>query len=289
MKSYNLFKSKSTKGIKINECIILGTKNDNGDIILAKNRDRKYIPKVAIDRELIGDIEIAIIHDLITDWMEGMNSAGIGIVNTALTVGFDEKEEKIVKKTGKKSDDGDRIKKALSFTNIDDVVDSLINYNDGIKGHTLVSDGESIYTIEMTSVHEASISKKNPKNNIVRTNHGMAYTSSGYTEGDPYLSSILRRSQVLDNIEDYDGDGDFDIFDVMSKSKFIKNSPNHVVRDTEEMNTTSQMYMNINKLEFNFRPIKNKCKFVGIRNFIKDKNYKPKIKINIEKPFEIKK
>ena len=86
----------------INECIIVHKKL--GDTtIMAKNRDRMYKPELEVVHELINGVEVVYLHDVITDWSEGMNEFGIGVVNTALMVGFDEKEKQLVKKTGKKS------------------------------------------------------------------------------------------------------------------------------------------------------------------------------------------
>ena len=39
-------------------------------------------------------VEVAYIHDLDTGYLEGMNAAGLGMVNAALLVGKDEKEVK---------------------------------------------------------------------------------------------------------------------------------------------------------------------------------------------------
>ena len=75
----------------IRECIVVGGRASGGHV-LGKTRDRNYSPRVNIVRELTDDgIEIVYMHDLDTDYMEGMNSNGIGVVNAALLVGKDEK------------------------------------------------------------------------------------------------------------------------------------------------------------------------------------------------------
>ena len=81
----------------LNECIII-SKEVNDKFILAKNRDRAYKPKLEVVHTIINGVEVAYIHDMITDWSEGMNEFGIGIVNSALMVGHDEAEAKLVKK-----------------------------------------------------------------------------------------------------------------------------------------------------------------------------------------------
>ncbi len=60
-------------------CIIVSKKFDDTRII-AKNRDRAYKASLEIVHTLINDVEIAYIRDTITDWSEGMNQYGIGIL-----------------------------------------------------------------------------------------------------------------------------------------------------------------------------------------------------------------
>ena len=85
----------------LNECIIVSRKFGN-DMVLAKNRDRAYKPEVEIVHTLINGIEVVYLHDITTDWSEGMNEYGIGIVNSSLMVHADEKEGKEVEKKREK-------------------------------------------------------------------------------------------------------------------------------------------------------------------------------------------
>ncbi len=257
------------------ECIAFSKMVDN-DLILAKNRDRPYKPHVSIYRELYGDVELAFMKDEDTGWTEGLNSAGIGVINTALMVGRDEEEKKIAAFTGKKSKDGIRIKQAIKFTNIEDVVESLTSYMGGIKGHTIVSDGKVVYTIEATSKTETIIKKRDIEEPVVRTNHGHDHPDAGYQSGDDYISSVFRKEQMTNNVDTLDSLNR--IFKSLSKSEFGKNNPNNTVRDTETMSTCSQMYMNLNKLEFHFRPLKNKCVLYGVYDFTPE-GYEHKIKV----------
>ena len=135
----------------LEECVVCAKKFGE-DVILGKNRDRNYAPNLKIVRELTSEgTELCYVVDQDTGWSEGMNSEGIGIVNSALMVKRDEKEKKLAKKNKKPSKDGIRIKEALSKKTINDVVNSLINFNDGVKGHTIVSDGTTTKVIENTS------------------------------------------------------------------------------------------------------------------------------------------
>ena len=87
-----ILKSKSL----LRECVITHTVL-NDKVLLAKNRDRAYNPTISIVRDLIDGVEVAYILDKDTDWSEGMNSYGIGILNSALMVTADENEKKIIK------------------------------------------------------------------------------------------------------------------------------------------------------------------------------------------------
>ena len=168
----------------INECTIAHT-IINDKIILAKNRDRPYEANIKVVRELINDVELVYIIDNDTDWSEGMNSEGIGIINSALMVNADEKEKKLAKKKGKPSEDGKKIRRALLFKKPQDAIMSVVNYTGedvsdvGVKGHTFIATKNHTYSIEMTSKHKPVIKKLNRKHNHVRTNHGYDYKDSG--------------------------------------------------------------------------------------------------------------
>ena len=114
----------------INECVVAAVKLPSGTI-LAKNRDRGYKAEIEVVHEIIDDVEIVYWHDRKTDWSEGMNEFGIGIVNSTLSVVSDEKEGRDkkddkgdfkMKGTGKPSYDGLKIRKALTKKSIKDVV-----------------------------------------------------------------------------------------------------------------------------------------------------------------------
>jgi hypothetical protein len=62
----------------IRECIVVGGRASGGHI-LGKTRDRNYRPHLEIVRDLTDTgIEIVYLHDVHTNYMEGMNSHGIG-------------------------------------------------------------------------------------------------------------------------------------------------------------------------------------------------------------------
>jgi len=276
----------------LQECIITHSVLNN-KVLLAKNRDRAYDAKVSVVRELIGDIELVYILDDDTDWSEGMNSAGIGIINSALMVNADEKEKKMIKRKGKVSEDGLKIRKALSYSKIAKVVKSIIHFygedvlDVGVKGHTFLADTKNSVSIEMTSRHKPAIKKLNRKHNHVRTNHGYKYTDSGYTSGPNKTSSEVRwkiahkvlntakkPSDILDGLSGY---YPVDMRNNPYRDKDMVQSPT----SKDILSTTSQILMNLNDLIFTVRMDQDKSEYLGIDDRTPEW-YDPKIKIKVE-------
>ena len=270
----------------LRECIVIGGRASGGNV-LGKARDRNYKPRLKIVRELTPeDVEIVYLHDLDTDYMEGMNSEGIGIVNAALLVSADEKAVDKYWTTNKKkkgsSHDGPRIYKALTFPKLNQAIKSLVGYDSGLKGHTLVGNSKSLYSIEMTSKHNPIVSKLNPKTGFdVRTNHGKDHTAAGYnpkTHPDDYLSSKIRKASAemeLANLDDHER-----IMPALTKQNFDSDSNYNMRRTTGNMRTSSQTMMHLDQLEFICYFLPDECVFKGIDDRTPD-DYEPKINIKL--------
>lgn len=263
----------------LEECIVVGGALE-GDNFLAKSRDRNYTPHVKIYRELLDSgLEVVYMHDEDTDYMEGMNSAGIGIVNAALLVGDDEKAVK-----GKvKSTDGNIMRAALECPDLRTCIQTLVSKDGGIKGHTLVGNGDSLYTIEMTSKHNPIISKvKDPSSkNTVRTNHGVKHAAAGYTvdrKPDDYLSSKIR--QATAEVQVAGAEGFEDIAPALAQQPFGPDSNYNMNRKTDNMSTTSQCAMNLAKKTFNFYYFPTHCEYLGLIDRTPS-DYEPKISVNV--------
>lgn len=264
----------------LTECIIV-SKEIGDKFILAKNRDRAYQPELEIVHEIIDGVEVAYIHDLTTDWSEGMNEFGIGVVNSALLVGHDEAEHKIVKKGGTPSKDGKKIRITLSKKTLKEAIKSALKVDGGINGHTFVSSANQMVSIEKSSQHKPDIKLHNTKNPVVRTNHGHVFSDVGYTHGIKYLSSKMRKISAEKTIERV---GDWkDVAPAMRKQYFDKESQLNMRRNTPHMFTSSQTIMNLTDRIFQVEWFASKVKtFKGINNKLPN-GYKPKIKIVIEK------
>ena len=276
----------------INECVIAhGIFDDK--IILAKNRDRTYKASVRIVREIIKGVEMVYILDDDTDWAEGMNEHGIAIVNSALMVNADEKEKKLAKAKGKPSEDGAKIRRALTYTKPSEAIMSVVNYTGeekddvGVKGHTFVATPKHCYSIEMTTDHKPVVKKLSKSETHVRTNHGYDYKDSGYTSGQnktsserrwkkaqEMLSKVKTPADVLNGLSAYYGDN--------WRDNPYRNA-DKVDSPTEKdiLSTTGQIMMNVTDLEFTVRMDKEKSEYFGIDDRTPD-SYEPKIKIKVE-------
>lgn len=263
----------------IDECIVIAKKFGE-DIILGKNRDRNYTPEIKIVRELAPkNIEICYLMDQETNWTEGMNSEGIGIVNTALMVTDDEKEIDKVKSGRKKSKDGIRVKEALRKGNIENAIKSLLSFEGGIKGHTMISDGVKLAIIENTSRVKPIVKYHDlSKQPLVRTNHGIEHPEQGYTEGEDAESSNIRYDnslKLLKSVDNYKK-----LFPLFFNHTQDKGSKFDLVRTQNKLYTSSQLLMNLNKREMILYLIPGAVKFLGFENNV-PKNYEPKINMVI--------
>lgn len=277
----------------INECVV-ATIHLNGETILAKNRDRKYSPTIEIIHELIDGVEVVYIHDTITDWSEGMNEYGIGIINASLLVHYDEIEADIAtgkvdfdkdKKGVQPSYDGLKIRKSLSKHKLGQAIKSIIEFagedkkDVGVKGMTMAANPEHSFVIELTSEHLPVIKKIDSPKVTVRTNHGISYPETGYISGEKRKSSLSRKEiaeKELEKVTD-----STQILNVLSKQYTDDNFLNPYRRSNKfKMYTTGQIMMNLDRLEFNFRWDINHSKFNGVVNKL-PKDYTPKIKITL--------
>lgn len=265
----------------INECVCIAKQFDNG-MVLGKNRDRNYNPSLKIVRDMTGyGIEICYVIDNETDWSEGMNQHGIGLVNSALFVKRDEKEFDKSKKKKARSKDGVRIREVLGKTNIADAVETAVKYHGGIKGHTLIGDGKTIVSIENTSRLKPIVKIKDlTKEPLVRTNHGLEHPEAGYQNGKDKLSSELRATSalnVLHQTDDYTK-----LLPAFYNHRQDKGPKFDIVRAQNKLWTSSQLIMNLNKNEMILYLIPDAVDFIGVENKL-PKNYKTKINLSVRK------
>lgn len=213
--------------------------------ILAKNRDHAYKPDIEIVHTRIAGTEVAYLHDNISDWSEGLNQYGIGIVNTALDESEDELISHLVKQDTNFSVDGAKIRYALSKPTIEEVVEVISQYRGGVHGHTLIGSPTALYTVERADKNPAVISKHAPSRTLVRTNHGEAEPKTGYTWDEPeeYQSSLTRQHDalsLLSTARTLD-----DILPALRTQLYPRHSIMNMIRETSLMSTSSQLLLNL--------------------------------------------
>ena len=266
-------------------CVIASLYLENQSI-LVKNRDRKYIANIEIIHELRNGVEVLYIHDIDTDWSEGINEFGIGITNAALLVNEDERQG-ILENTRANavSYDGKKIRETLSLHNIDSTVKYLTDYknknqeHNGLKGITYVCTKDKKYIIEGTNKHEPAITLYPTNSLIVRTNHGIIYPSAGYNKGIKRKSSVSRLDishRELSNANKIN-----EVLDILSKQYTDNNFLNPYRRQSKhQIFTTGQILMNLNTLTFQYCPDNIYCKYIGYNNLLPE-GYDSKLKFEL--------
>ena len=150
----------------------------------AKNRDRKYIPKLDFIESEENGVDRMMMHDKITGYKEGINSHGISILNTSLDCGDDEPD--VAAGTTTSSPDGKIIADALLENNVLDAVKLLIKNK--LVGCTIVFDQHELYLIEASDQDGTRPYKFKAKQiprskTVTRTNHGIWMPWAGFQRG----------------------------------------------------------------------------------------------------------
>ena len=226
------------------------------------------------------------VHDERSDWAEGMNEYGIGIVAASLHVTPSRLKKKFPNKHKTLHHHYDkRVIKALSEKTLKSALDVVIGKNGNfssspsIVGMTMLANSRHGYVIEATPIHEPVVEKTDNTKVTVRTNHGIHHEDVGHLEGIKRKSSISRMELAQKHLNDVKNPDA--ILDTMSK-QWVSNKFLNLYRRTNQYNvqTTSQIMLNLSDLEFNFRWDKNHSTFEGYVNELPD-GYKPKIKLNL--------
>jgi len=262
-------------------CIILLKKID-GKIILAKNRDRNYKPKIEIVNEIINGVEIAYIRDLNTEWCEGLNQYGCSIINSALEVEYDENPFPIDNNIYLNSKF--KYLTALSKSK-EELIDFIFNknfYDDiSLQGHNIIASPKFNLHLESKSKIKP-VAKIIETNNLVCTNHGINLKNTGYLYGNSLLSSILRKKLIEYELLNNKLDNYTDILKLMNKNYKDIDQILHPYRDTKlNVFTTGQLLLNLTDKILLYKYDTNSSYFQGIINKL-PKNYKSQIKIIVE-------
>lgn len=268
-------------------CIIAGRRFD-GRLCLFKNRDRAYDAELEVLHLERDGVEMAVVLDTVTGYIEGVNEHGIGVVNTTLMVVRDEAEgkKKVPKEDkgdkGKRkpltSKDGPKIFRAMGLKDLDDVVESLRTDDGGIRGHTFVADGDRLVSIECSKNHPARVHELDPSRVNTRTNHGISYPDAGYTHGDDYVSSIVRRWEAQKRLQDVKRPEA--VGPTLWEAIHDADSPFNPVRSTDKMRTTSQLTIDTTRPGLYLYLVPGHAKLLRRRNLLPD-GREPKIPVRV--------
>jgi hypothetical protein len=265
-------------------CIII-YKKINGKTILAKNRDRPYRAKIQIVHEIRNGVEIAYMRDMNTEWCEGLNQFGVGIINAALEVEYDENPFA-------QNGNFHEISKQRYLNALASIPEQLIDktfdhhfYTDiTLQGHNLI--GGTNFGIHLESnAYVLPSAKILNENQYVYTNHGINLKNSGYLDGISLSSSVLRQQFIIRELNNAVLREPTDIFNVMNKNygnlhHFLHPYKNYIDPNaTRNLMTTGQILLNLTDKIFTYAYDLKHSDFYGIVNNLPP-NYVPVIKIN---------
>lgn len=252
---------------------VIGAGEFEGRNCLLKVRDRNYAPAVRIIRDLVNGVEVAYLLDLDTDWSEGLNEHGIGVVSSALMV----IEDETVKKERTKAPDGIKIRKILGEGSLGSAVNEAVK--NGVTGHTFIASPTEIATIEMDGDHpEVRILDTADSKVAVRTNHGEDIPEAGYTDGPEWASSKSRKQQAEKHLHSVKTVAELGV-SLPSNRRKDRHHPHNVIRDAD-MFTSSIAVIDPAQLTLALYLVPDKIDFYGIENRL-PKGHTPKIKLDI--------
>jgi hypothetical protein len=265
----------------IGECIVTAG-GLNNDVILAKNRDRMFQPTIQVVRKLSkSGIEMALMYDKRTKYVEGMNEYGIGIINSTLlntedsTIGHSYNNRQ-----------GNVIHRALCCKNLKDAINVVISHKGGSEGHTMIGSGKRLFHIEKSYHLGTKVTELDASSGFdVRTNHGFNFPKAGFVpkDGSNYLGSHIRKAYA--EIELLRAKDDTDVLRLLRQQPFEPDS-NYNMRRTLKtqrgMFTSNQLLMNLTQLEFRLNWFSDWCDFDGIMEEAWPEDREKKIKIYVK-------
>jgi len=286
MKDMGMFESEvniPSSGL-ISECTVVGG-SIAADIIIAKNRDRKQHPTVTMVRKSSSEgVEMLLMVDKTSRYVEGMNEHGIGVLNSTLS-----NQEDANVYTNYNQRQGSIVHRALCCKNLDESIGIIASHSGGLEGHTFVGDATRLYLIELKQGEEAIVKQLDPTSGWdARTNHGVHYDSAGYMprDGQSFLSSVYR--QAMASVELNVAEDCKDVMKILRQQHHDTHSTLNLrqIRGPDspkfQHNTTSQIVMNLSKLELYFHYFTSFIDFQEVENYL-PADYEPKIKIIVSK------
>lgn len=272
---------------KLYECTLVSG-NHKGKIFLFKNRDKSFIVDFKIIHEINNGVEVVYSTDQ-AGWVEGINEFGMGFVYSFLTVKDNSSSEYDVNwwvtntphtKPKKGEEKGNKFLDVLISKTLDEAIDKISKYM--YNGNYFLGTKEKLYEIEIfkgqVEVKELNLK---PKENIIKTNHGILIPYSGDQETG---KNIKRASSEIRKIEAERAVMGFknytDLIKRMGQQTYDKFSTLNIFRTDDIERTVSQVLLDLNLKTLHFIHLDENCTFFGIEDNL-PKDYEPKLKIII--------
>ena len=271
----SLYFTKKPKRRQVKTACVSAVSTIGESVALLKVRDRNYVPRIRIVREMQAGVEIAYLLDTWTGWSEGVNEYGIGVVSSALMVLDDENEKK--KPTGN-SRNGKRIRRILGAKDLPAAIELAVSNT--VSGCTFISDGTKTVLVEYEpDVGGNPILKHLKDGVVVRTNHGVFLEGAGYTKGKDLKSSEVRKQVAEKTLKNIKNVSDIALAMVKSRKK-DRSDPNNAIRATDNMTTSTQIVMVPKDRKMMIYLVPNEVDFLGVDNKL-PKGRKPKTLVEV--------
>ena len=248
-------------------CIVIAKYFNGVGWVAVKNRDRNYIPEISFIRRNHNKTERLLMMDDITNYSEGLNEHGIGILSASLMVLDDEKEITIRAKTPSK--DGARINAALKLPDLRAAAMYLIKHE--LTGNTVIFNKDELYLLEgavRNGSYHFKIREIPHNHTVARTNHGIWLPWAGYQRSDSELSETISRisSDSRLKIAEYvveQAQTPYALIDGLCDTYVDEPQLNSLrtTHDRKKMRTTAQIMLIPSEHTMFFRPVQSELNF----------------------------
>ena len=226
---------------------------------------------------------MVLMYDKKSQYVEGMNEHGIGVLNSTLL-----NEEDSRPLSGYNSRQGNIIHRALCCKSLDEAVGIIASHSGGVEGHTIVGDALRMFHIELMHGKQAYVQQLDPTTGWdARTNHGINFASAGYMprDGQIYMASNYRKS--IAEIELTDVETPAKALSILRQQHHDPDSHMNMHRRVPSsaeyhggFHTTNQIALDLSDLCFYFHCYSNHCDYQDIVDLTPEE-YEPKIKIKV--------
>lgn len=230
-------------------CVVIGKFFEEHGWVGIKHRDRNYTPTITFKKKEVKGVEVLYFWDTLTQWCEGINSAGVSVLSASLMVSDDEKEYKTCSEN-KPSKTGKKVQKILKYPDLEQVVEQAIK--EKLTGNTLIFNRDRMFLLEgawkpgeyATQGFYFKVEEIPTTEIVVRTNHGIWLSGTGYQKEDNLdnrISSELRL--IYSELIAQNANDPRELLNKLTQKieTNMQLNPFRVVKQEYDMHTTSQI------------------------------------------------